>query len=143
MRVNHKWACRFEGGKPVLDNPQGFKKDCLSLEGKEGFVAVIPFRKLKTNQQNRYYRSVVVKRFADEWGCTNKEAHEALCMEHLRYSPKPGMPAITKSTALGEWSTAAWEEYMEHLRRWGAQNFGLYIELPNEVDLESLPDIYH
>ena len=145
VRINHKWECEFKDGKPVLDNPEGFVKDCHGLEGKRGFVVAIPFRRLKTNEQNRYYRGVVVKRFADEWGCTNKEAHEALSWEHLKYRPNPGsgMPPIIKSTALSEWSTAEWEDYMEFLRRWGAQEHGLYIELPNEVDLDSIPDIYH
>jgi hypothetical protein len=142
-RINHKWECEFKGGKPVIIDEVAFKKDCLQLEGKKGYVALIPFRKVKTGEQNKYYRGVVVKRFADEWGCTNQEAHEAISWEHLRYHPKPGMPPITKSTRLEEWGTAEWEEYMEHLRRWGAQTFGLYIELPNEVDMDSLGDIYY
>lgn len=127
----------------MLADPESFKKDCAQLEGKSGFIAVIPHRKLKTNEQNRYYRGVVVKRFADEWGCTNAEAHDALSMEHLRYRPKPGMPEVVKSTSLEEWSTVEWEDYMEFLRKWGAQEYGLYIELPNEVDMASLPMIYH
>jgi len=144
-RINHKFECEFKAGRPMIVDTDGFRKECLQLEGKIGFVALIPFRKMKTNEQNRYYRGVVVKHFADEWGCTNEEAHEALSNEHLKYRPRPGsgMPAIVKSTALHEWNTAEWEDYMEHLRRWGAQEFGLYIELPNEVDLDSIPDIYH
>ena len=117
----------------------------MDLDGKVGFISLIPFRKMKTPEQNKYYRGVVVKHFADYWGCTNEEAHQALSFEHLKYRPNPGsgMPAIPKSTALHEWGTVEWEEYMELLRRWGAQEFGLYIEVPNEVDLDSIPDVYH
>jgi len=143
VRINHKWECEFRDGRPILADPEKFKKDCHALEGKLGYVALIPFRKMKTHEQNRYYRGVVVRRFAEEWGCSNEEAHQALSYEHLRYSPSPGMPPIVKSTALPEWNTAEWEDYMEFLRKWGAQEYGIYIELPNEVDLDSLPEIYH
>ena len=126
-----------------MSDPEGFKKNCENLEGKGGYISVIPFRKMKTNEQNRYYRGVVVAIFADYWGCTNEEAHQALSNEHLKYYPKPNMPVLIKSTALSEWSTVEWEDYMVFLRNWGASEFGLYIPEPNEVDLESLPDIYH
>lgn len=142
-RIIKKWACRFEDGRPVLEDPEGFKKNCEKLEGKKGFVSIIPFRKTKTNEQNRYYRGVVVQIFADYWGSTNEEAHQALSSEHLKYDHKPGMPSLIKSTALTEWSTGEWEDYMTYLRNWGAAEFGIYIPEPNEVDLDSLPEIYH
>jgi len=143
MRVNHKWRCVFSKGKAELIDAEGFRKDCLSLDGKEGYLAVIPYRKIKTPEQGKYYRGVVVRRFAEFWGCTNDEAHEALSFEHLKYKPNPNMPFVIKSTRLSEWGTVEWEEYMEFLRMWGAKEFGIYIELPNEVDFDSLPNIYH
>ena len=142
-RIIKKWECRFESGRPVLEDPEGFKRNCEKLEGKKGFVSLIPYRKMKTNEQNRYYRGVIVAIFADYWGSTNEEAHQALSNEHLKYQKTPEMPALTKSTALSEWSTGEWEDYMIHLRNWGASTFGLYIPEPNEVDLSALQDIWH
>jgi hypothetical protein len=79
------------------------------MEGKEGYISVVPWRKMKTNEQNRYYRGVVVKRFADEWGCSNEDAHQALSREHLSYKiGLPSMPKLVKSSSNTEWSTAEW-----------------------------------
>ena len=44
------------------------------------------------------------------------------------------MPEITRSTALGQWTTAEWEDYMDFLRRWAVEQFGIVIEEPNQVD---------
>lgn len=143
-RINHRWRCEFKGGKPVLEDPERFRKDCLELEGKVGYLSLLPWRKFKSNNQNKYYRGVVVKRFADYWGGTNEEAHQALSREHLSVQPgNPEMPSYIKSTANMEWSAVEFEDYMEFLRRWAAEEFGIYIELPNEVDMDSLPDVYH
>lgn len=143
-RIVHKWACRFEGGKPILDNPEGFKTEVSGLEGKRGYVSVHLGARMKSNEQNRYYRGVVVQRFAEYWGCTNEEAHQALSFEHLKQdSEVPGMPKRIRSTRLSEWTTGEWEDYMAHLRFWALTEHGLYIEEPNEVDLLSLPTTYY
>lgn len=142
-KIIRKWKCVFKGGKPILEDPSGFKKECEKMEGKEGYVSIIPWRKMKSNEQNKYYRGCLVQIFAEYWGTTNQEAHEALSNEHLRVRLHPEMPEIVKSTANHEWNTEEWERYMEFLRKWGAQEFGLYIPEPREIDLESLPDIYY
>lgn len=143
-RIVHKWTCTFEGGRPILDRPQEFKQECQALDGKRGFISVHLGSRMKSNEQNRYYRGVVVQRFAEYWGCTNEEAHEALSRKHLTVeSDNPEMPARVRSTRLSEWSTAEWEQYMEHLRRWGLTEFGLYIEEPNEVDMTSIGRTYY
>jgi len=142
-RIQHKWACTFEDGAPVPDNPTGLKMECLGMEGKRGYVSVQLYRRTKSNEQNRYYRGVVVQRFADYWGCANEEAHGALSFEHLAvHSDNPEMPAYVKSTRLSEWDTGMWERYMDFLRRWGMEKFNIRIELPNEVDFDAMPDVY-
>lgn len=141
-RIVHKWACRFEGGKPVLDDPSGFKREVAGLEGKRGFVSVHVGTRQKSNLQNRYYRGVVCKRLAEYWGCTNDEAHRAISHEHLVVEAQGERPAFVRSTRLSDWTTAAWEDYMSHLRRWALTEFGVYIEEPNEVDLLNMDDAY-
>lgn len=143
LKINHKYECEFKGGKPVLSDPKAFNDACDKMEGKKGYIIITPYRKMKTNDQNKYYRGVVVQILGDYWGSTNQEAHEAISAEHLKYSKHYGMPQLIKSTKLTEWSTVEWEEYMEHLRKWAAQEFGVSIPLPNEVDLTTLPDVYY
>lgn len=143
MKINRKFPCEFIGGKPVLDDPHEFTKAVKKMEGKKGYITVMPFRKMKTNEQNKYYRGVVVQRLADYWGYTNEEAHQAISTEHLKVTIHDGVPPIIKSTALSEWNTEEWEQYMTFLRNWASSEFGVYIEEPNEVDMSSIPDVYH
>lgn len=141
IRIDHKWACTFNGGAIVFEEPEKVKIDCLELDGKRGYCVIRPMRKEKSSKQHRYYFGVVVKRFAEYWGASKKDAHSALSAEHLKTIPSnPEMPSYIRSTDLmaGGWSTDEWEEYMEYLRRWGLEEFGLYIELPNEVDLTTI-----
>jgi hypothetical protein len=142
-RVLHRWACTFEGGRPILDDPAGFKREVAALEGKRGTVAVSVGTRQKSNEQNRYYRGVVCRRLAEYWGYTNDEAHRAISREHLTVEGRGDAPSYVRSTRLSDWTTAEWEEYMAHLRRWGLLEFGVYIEEPNEVDLAQLGDTYY
>lgn len=143
-KVVHQWACRFERGKPVLDKPDEFKREVAALEGKRGYISVHLLSKLKSNEQNRYYRGVVVMRLAEYWGCSNADAHAAISHEHLTVFPlNPEMPAYVRSTRLDDWTTAEWEQYMESLRRWALESFGVYIEEPNEVDMTTIGYTYY
>ena len=142
-RYVHKFECTITNGKPVLDNATGFLNECRQLEGKRCVVTVSPVRKQKSNQQQRYYRGVVVQRFAEYWGCSNDEAHRALSREHLTVIPaNKEMPSYIRSTELGEWTTTEWEDYMEFLRTWGLIEFGIYIEKPNEVVFEDIKTVW-
>lgn len=134
-----KFDCIVKNGKPVLDSPEGFMNECRPLEGKRATITIRPLKKVKSNQQQRYYRGVVVQRFAEYWVVTNEEAHRALSFEHLRIIPGDcSKPVYIRSTELTEWTTSEWEDYMSFLRRWGSEQFGLYIEEPNEVEYENI-----
>ncbi len=96
-----------------MDNSVFFMNECQKLEGKAGTVRIKETRKQKSNPENRYYRGVVVKRFAEYWGCSNEEAHRALGCEHLQVvTDNPEMPSYVRTTELSEWNTGEWEEYM-------------------------------
>lgn len=119
-----------------------FLKECKRLRGKKGYISIIPWRKIKTNEQNRYYRGVVVQRLADYWGLSNEDAHQAISNEHLRFTSDLGF-SLVKTTALNEWGTGEWEDYMSHLRQWAIEKHGVYIEEPNEIDFSTLPENYY
>ena len=142
-RYVHKFEGEVQGGRVVLDNPVAFAAECRPFEGKRVTLSLAPFRKPKSDRQNRYYRGVVVQRFAEYWGLSNEQAHRALSFEHLKVIPeKAGQPTYIRSTSLAEWDTAEWEDYMVFLRRWGAEEFGLNIEAPNEVDFSQIRNVW-
>ena len=60
VRVNLKHQGTFKDGKFIPQDPEKLKKDILSIDGKEGFLVCMPYRKIKTNEQNKYYRGVVI-----------------------------------------------------------------------------------
>lgn len=144
-RIDHKWECYFKNGRIIFDDPEKVMSDCYELEGKKGFCHIKPFRKSKSDRQHRYYFGVVVRRFSEYWGCTIDEAHSALSAHHLKVIPEnEEMPEYIRSTSFvkGGWTTDEWEGYMEKLRYWAITEFGLYIELPNEVDLSEIKNVF-
>jgi len=143
QKINPKFECTFVDGRPVMEKAADFESLCKKYEGKKGFITITSYRKMKTLEQNKYYRGVVVALLAEYWGCVNEEAHQAISNEHLKYQKHYDMPPLIKSTKLSDWNTVDWEEYMEHLRKWSMQEFNVYIPLPNEIDLSTLPDIYY
>lgn len=144
-RIDHRWPCTFKGGRINWHDPAKVAADCTELEGKDGYCILEPFRNPKSVQEHRYYFGVVCKRFAEYWGCSVNEAHLSLSREHLQVIPEhPEQPVYIRSTSLtfGGWKTDEWEEYMEFLRTWGLLTFGLYIELPREVDLTKIRTVF-
>lgn len=146
LQINHKFLVGFSDGRPIFKNDRDrefYKTICGKMEGKTAYLTIQPIRKIKTNEQQRYYRGVICARLADHWGLTNQEAHEAIGNEFLQYRPFPGGPRLIRTTALDEWNTIEWEKFMSRVRMWASQEHGVYIEEPNEVDLTSLPKYYY
>ncbi len=152
VRINHKYLISFDHETFDPDKPfqfetlwqkKEFLKKCKRSKGKKAYLCIQSIVKIKTNQQNKYYRGVVCARLAEYWGCSNKEAHDSIAHEHFMYQERPGGPWKRKSTALDEWTTIGWEEKMDEIRLWAIMDHGVRIELPNEVDFDSLPDFYY
>lgn len=142
-RYVHKFEGEVKAGRLRLDNPVGFATECRQFEGRRCTLTLALVRKQKSNPENRYCRGVVVQRFAEYWGLSNDQAHSALSFEHLKVIPTtPDGRTYIRSTRLEEWNTAEWEDYMAFLRRWGAEEFGLQIEEPNEVDYSQIKNVW-
>jgi len=97
-------------------------------------------RKEKSNQQNRYYRGVVVPIIGDALGYApyeNDQVHAILQAKFFVYLDDNGMPFV-RSTRLEEWTTSEWEEKMEEIKTWAAIELGAYIPDPNAVDISTI-----
>jgi hypothetical protein len=103
----------------------------LTLQGKRVEVLVRPWRSKRSNEQNRYYRGVVIALIAEHLGYTNEEAHQAVAWHFLRKPDEAGKPPTRRSTT--ELDTQEMERYHEQVRTWAATDLGLYIPLPNEA----------
>lgn len=134
----------------VLGNMGAFKENVAQFEGQRIKLEVSRFKDTRSERQNAYYWGVVIQIFADFFGMTPMETHEALKFRHLRVPikmPTAMEPYINeaeasalctvRSTAMMK--TDEFEEYMATLRRWGAEEFSLDIPEPNELPFEDEP----
>lgn len=106
-----------------------------SFAGNDVELIIRKARRPNTRPEQNYYRGVVVQMIADEIGETPQRAHEILQAEFFTYIDDCGFRFV-RSTAIGEWTTAEWEEKMQEIRMWASDFLGVSIPLPNEVDLK-------
>lgn len=118
-------------GKLTLDAPQRFKALLPIFEGKKVVVSVGFKKKHRSNPQNRWYWSCVVKIPADHFGYYPDEMHEAFKIMFLK-KHEEGKPETVKSTT--SLSVSEFSEYVERCRQWCAEQ-GIVIPDPNSVDL--------
>ena len=117
-------------------------RDALAkLEGKQAIVTVAPFRKKRSNRQNRYYFGVIVKSIRQamlELGNTMSpdDVHlflkgEVAGMKEPIYDLNGEVVGwrVDSSTKL---STVEFEVYAEQCRAWAAEHLNIEIDLPNE-----------
>lgn len=113
-------------------NPAKLKQHLLPLKGQLVMVTAEKMRKHRTDDQNRYYRGVVLKMVADHSGYCGQEELEALHYEmRRRFLPNRGRLNIPVSTTALD--TVEMTEYIENIRRWAAEELQLYIPDPNEA----------
>lgn len=111
-----------------------------AFEGKEVVITIQRKRKARSNNQNRYYFSVIIILLCDaiknEWGevWSKDKAHEFLKSKFLffeRMNEDTGeIIKIPKSTT--ECSTIEFEDYLMQCREFMIDWFGVNVPLPNE-----------
>ena len=92
--------------------------------------------KQKSNRQQRYYRGYVCQTIGQHLGYTAEEMHGIIQAAFFTYQKDDGTPYI-RSTALSGWTTKEWEEKIEEIIRWSAEEFGVVLLRPDEVDVTS------
>lgn len=124
----------IRSGKLVLDKAEQFQAHLRSFPNEKRVeVTVEKITHKRTNQQNKYYWSVVVKEIAQHTGHDPEQVHELL---KQLWSPKwhfaLNVPVPTSTTRL---DVIAFVEYTEKCRLWANEFLGLNIPLPNEVSI--------
>ena len=121
-------------GKLELRNPQIFKEELKGLFG-DVTLTVAEGRGKRSNQQNKYYWSVVCGTISDHTGYTPKEVHEYYKdmflseKKHITIGEDEREVETATTTRL---TTKQFEEYCENIRRHASEKLHLDIPEPNE-----------
>jgi hypothetical protein len=128
-------VARVQDGSPALSSHQ---RDQLarfykSREGKFVQITVREQGRPRSTNQNKYYHAIVVGMIADETGHDPEEIHEILKAKFLprQFTVFNGEEVeLDKSTT--RLSTQEFEEFLDRIRAFAAQELCLLIPLPHE-----------
>lgn len=123
---------KVEGGKLRLDNKDAFTSWMQTLEGRRVELVIQRERHVRSDNQNRYYRGVVLQLIADHTGHTTDEVHEAMRLQFLLRPSDRGLPTTVASTT--DLTTAEFSQYVENVKRWAATDLGVYCPDPGETE---------
>ena len=133
MRIKH-YGSVDDKGKLILGNPDHFKSELQKLKGKNRvFIVVDEEKPSRSNNQNKYYWSVVIGTLSNELGYTADEMHEVLKEKFL---PKKEVELLGDKIKIGssaKLKTDEFEKYLEDIRRFAAEKLNIIIPLPNEI----------
>ena len=107
-------------GELVLDKPRLYRRYLQTLIGEKVVLILRRPSEIRSLNQNAYYHSVVVALLAQEWGTTDREAHELIKREF----------GVGSTAAL---EVGAFELLMERIRGWALTDHNVTIPAPNEV----------
>jgi len=141
---------KFQGtvinGKFVLkpDEKDIFLKYVSGLKDGLYNITIKRHRKMRSNEQMGYLYGVVYRMIADESGMSVEDVHEAMKGKFLRKSVEvtneKGKACIMETTESlsndGEVNTAVMAGYIESIRVWAWDFFGMTIPDPVRADVE-------
>ncbi|MAF42610.1 MAG: hypothetical protein CMI54_00385 [Parcubacteria group bacterium] len=134
-----KFSGNVQKGKFVITNREKFLEEIQGLEGKRITVTIEKYKKPRSNEENRYYRGVIVKILADELGYSHEEMHEILKEKFLKVHDDKF--TWTQSTA--KLSTVEFEDLCKKVRMWASAELQIYIPLPNEAYMDRSGDLHN
>lgn len=136
MKIKH-YANIDDKGKLNLSNPDSFKGELKKLSGKRVYVTVDEEKPTRSNNQNRYYWSVIVQTLANEIGYTPDEMHEVLKAKFSQKDIKQiGAEQVVIPKSTTRQKTDEFETYLESIRRFALLELQIKLPLPNEVEVE-------
>jgi len=126
---------RVKYGKFVLDNPNKYLVWLSKLEGQYIELVVRKQKSQRSLNQNNYMWGVVYEILSQHLGYTTDEIHEICKFKFLRIikvrgDEIGGMEYVRSTTKL---NTSEFEEYLEKIKRWSAEELNCFIPDPNEV----------
>lgn len=135
MKINPVWRATNKKGVLTIANEPEFIKYCATLPEKVKLV-VSKYNPQRSNQQNRYYRGVVVAMVAEEIGIMNEEAHDMLkeyCNFEIVHKNGFEIRLIKSTSAL---TTVQFEEYISRCVLWAVNTLSIAIPNPNQAEGE-------
>jgi hypothetical protein len=142
MKIRPLFFGKIEKGEIKIYDNDKFKQYVSTLEGKDIMLSVGRRRQIRSSNQNRYYRGIVIEMLANKYGYENEEMHEFCKMKFLQprtieIIDKNGVvdsKTIPRTTT--NLDTIQFEDYLEKIRRWASMRLDFYIPLPNEFEWE-------
>jgi hypothetical protein len=129
--MNPIFSANIVKGKLVLNMQDKFDKFLLAMEGKCVDVIVRPWRKNRSNQQNRFLWGVIYQLISDSTGYTREEVHDSMRLLFLKDESR-AIPTLKSTTGL---TTTEMNLYWEQIQQFAAEKLGVVIPDPSEVEL--------
>lgn len=117
-----------------------FAKVVNNLEGQRITITIGKTKRNRSNNQNRYFHGPMLDVLLDHIQELGNDMQKIELRELLKFkflkkdilldADTGEMASIIKSTA--DLNTGEWEDFMEQIRAWAAEIFGIEIPLPNE-----------
>ena len=129
---------KVEGGK-LNRNRKLIKEALAQYEGKEIILSIERNKKKRSNEQNRYLHSMftILKTELNELG-NNFSMQEVKDMMKVKYimvdmvNEQTGDVYGQRVKGTHECSTVQLMEFIDHVRKWAMDVFGIYLPLPGE-----------
>ena len=94
------------------------------------------FPKIRSNEQNKYYWSVILKIISDHTGYSIYEAHELMKLKFNSKILHINNDEVTIGCSTAGLTTVEYETFLSHIRQWASQELNCYIPEPNEGDID-------
>lgn len=119
-------------GQLTIRDRQGLLDGAKAFAGKEIELVLREPKRNRSNQANKYYWGVVIAMIAAELGYTKDEAHEAIAWKFLQEGEADAKLPKRKSTA--DLDQHAFEDYVSQVKQFAAEELGIAIPDPGQVD---------
>lgn len=94
-------------------------------------VEIKKYFKNRSNQENAYYRVVVLKILCKELGYDPDDLHYALKEKFIdSWEDDNGLKQVKETKNM---TTVVFEDYLSRIRMWASRDLGIFIPLPNEI----------
>ena len=123
----------IEKGKLLLDQPQKYLIQISALNGKKVELILRKKRNPRSLRQNAFYWGVVIEILSNHFGYEPEEMHNALKFQFLRFrsDKSPDLVSVKSTTRL---STEEFNNYVNRVVIWAAQEHGIFIPDPRQVE---------
>lgn len=115
----------------IPEDEESYELLINSLEGEDVDVKVSKYRKSRSDGQNKYYWSHVVKMISDHTGYSKDETHSLLSSMFLKdHLDRNDGDVIKRYTVVRSTTSLTTEEmaiYIEQCKMWASQELNIYI----------------